>query len=152
MYIYRCTLCQGHGNCVESVLSFQGSVSEAGAKQARSSFPDVRVQQRAMETYAIYRARAGWGQGQPGAPLSRESGDTWQPGHCQANPVLQGTERGMGLGASRTIFQMTSSPSQAPPRPFRCVFASGLFWERKPYPWAFSQATPTVCRGLISVR
>lgn len=71
MYIYRCTLCQGHGNCVESVLSFLVSVSEAGAKQARSSFPDVRVQQRAMETYAIYRAGCRLGTGAAWGPAEQ---------------------------------------------------------------------------------
>lgn len=29
LYIYRCTLCQGQGNCVGSILSFHGSISEA---------------------------------------------------------------------------------------------------------------------------
>lgn len=29
LYIYRCTLCQGQGNCVGLILSFQGSISEA---------------------------------------------------------------------------------------------------------------------------
>lgn len=29
LYIYRCTLCQGQGNCVGFILSFQGSISEA---------------------------------------------------------------------------------------------------------------------------
>ncbi len=29
LYIYRRTLCQGQGNCVGLILSFQGSISEA---------------------------------------------------------------------------------------------------------------------------
>lgn len=29
LYIYRCTLCRGQGNCAEFILSFQGSISEA---------------------------------------------------------------------------------------------------------------------------
>lgn len=29
LYIYRCTLCRGQGNCAGFILSFQGSISEA---------------------------------------------------------------------------------------------------------------------------
>ena len=38
LYIYRCTLCQGQGNCVGFILSFQGSISNAICETGRSSW------------------------------------------------------------------------------------------------------------------
>lgn len=89
---------------------------------------------------------AGWGQGQLGAGLSREPGGAGQPAHCRAKLVLPYRERrGVGLG-NPGDFQWT--PSQAPPRPFRCCLGLEPSSGRKTFPSALPLGLlPLVRRG-----
>lgn len=150
MYIYRCTLCQGHGNCVESVLSFQGSVSEAGAKQQDQVLPDVRSSRGLWRPTLYIGPEVGWGQGWPGTRLRPGAGRYQAARSLPGKPVFPGKDERHGAGGPGPFSKRYPIP---PPGSSRVLQVRLDLWThagRSPYLCASSR-TPTVCGGTVGV-